>query len=79
MTEQDIDKEFMDLQDAIFSCVANQPCRDPMDAVMALSCVMCDILVQIGMDKEPLIFGAIRENLNAARARYRDVHSTEVH
>ena len=67
---------FKQMQDAIYASVANTPCEDPMDAVMALCCVMCDILVQIKMDDNRQVCGAVMNSLEMAREAYK---SQEIH
>jgi energy-converting hydrogenase A subunit M len=67
---------FKQMQDAIYASVANTPCDDPMDAVMALCCVMCDILVQIKMDDNQQVCGAVMKSLEMAREAY---NSQEIH
>jgi hypothetical protein len=70
------EESFVELQDAIYASIANTPCRDPMDAVMALCCVMCDLLVQINEDDDKNICSAVVNTLEIARQHYK---SQEVH
>jgi hypothetical protein len=67
---------FKQMQDAIYASVANTPCDDPMDAVIALCCVMCDILVQINMDDNQQVCGAVLKSLELARETHK---SQEIH
>lgn len=67
---------FKEMQDAIYASLMNTKCEDPMDAVMALCCVMCDILVQISMDDNKSVCSAVINTLDMAREAYK---SQEVH
>jgi len=68
--------DFKEMQDAIYASIANTPCDDPMDAVMALCCVMCDLLVQIKMDDDKFVCFSVINSLNLARETYK---SQEIH
>ena len=73
---EDSEETFIKMQDAIYEVISNTPNMDAMDSVMALCCVMCDILVQIQMDKNEIVMGAIMSTLDAARERHNPL---EVH
>lgn len=67
---------FQKMQDIIQEAVMNTECNDPMEAVMALCCVMCDILVQIGGDEDKLVAEAVLKTLELSRASYQ---TQEIH
>jgi hypothetical protein len=71
-----MEEDFTKAQDALYDALMNTPCKDPMDAVMALCCVMCDILVQIKMDDDHQVCNAVLVTLNSAREAYKlhEVH-----
>ena len=79
MTEEQMQQQFNNMQDALFDCIANQPCTDPMEAVMALSSVLCELLVEIGMDRDEIVLKAMKRQLEFARERYQTAHSTDIH
>ena len=71
-----MEDSFIKMLHAIESTVMETPCDEPMDAVMALCCVMCDILVQIKMDDNKKVCNAVLTALNSSREAYKlhEVH-----
>lgn len=78
-TEEQMQQQFNNMQDALFDCIANQPCADPMEAVMAISSVLCELLVEIGMDRDEIVLRAIKQQLAFARERYEMIRAKEMH
>jgi hypothetical protein len=71
-----MEESFIKMLRAVESTIMDSPCEDPMDAVMALCCVMCDILVQIKMDDDRQVCNAVLVTLNSSREAYKlhEVH-----
>jgi hypothetical protein len=67
-----MDESFQKMQDAIYASIANTPCKDPMDAVMALCCVMCELLVQIKMDDNRMVCNAVLNTLEMSRREHQE-------
>lgn len=68
--------EFDKLQNAIYEAIANTECKEPMNAVMALCAVMCDLLVQLKMDDEGQAVNAVIRTLRLAKETRQN---TEIH
>ena len=59
--------EFDNMQNAIYAAIANTECKEPMNAVMALCAVMCELMVQLKMDNENQAVNAVIRTLRIAR------------
>lgn len=68
--------EFDKLQNAIHEAIANTECKEPINAVMALCAVMCDLLVQLKMDDEGQAVNAVIRTLRLAKETRQN---TEIH
>ena len=68
--------EFENMQNAIHEAIANTECKDPMNAVMALCTVMCDLAVLFKMDNENQVVHAVIRTLRLARETRQN---TEIH
>lgn len=68
--------EFDNMQNAIYAAIANTECKEPMNAVMALCAVMCDMMVQLKMDNENQAVNAVIHTLLLARENRQN---TEIH
>jgi len=68
--------EFDNMQNAIYQAIANTDCREPMNAVMALCAVMCDLMVQLKMDDERHAVNAVIRTLRLAKETRQN---TEIH
>ncbi len=68
--------EFDKMQNAIYEAIANTKCTEPMNAVMALCSVMCDLMVQLRMDDEGQAVNAVIRTLRIARENRQN---TEIH
>jgi hypothetical protein len=68
--------EFDKMQNAIYEAIANTECKEPMNAVMALCTVMCELMVQLKMDNENQAVNAVIHTLRLARENRQN---TEIH
>jgi hypothetical protein len=68
--------EFDNMQNAIYAAIANTECKEPMNAVMALCTVMCELMVQLKMDNENQAVNAVIHTLRLARENRQN---TEIH
>lgn len=68
--------EFDNMQNAIFAAIANTECKEPMNAIMALCVVMCDLMVQLRMDDENHAVNAVIRTLRIAKENRQN---TEIH
>jgi len=68
--------EFDKMQNAIYEAIANTECKEPMNAVMALCSVMCEMMVQLKMDNENQAVNAVIHTLRIARENRQN---TEIH
>ena len=73
---EDITDQVMAMDKALSSALMNTECSDPIVAVISLSKILCELLVELGMDDEDKAVEAFRDSLRSAR-RNRD--SQEVH
>lgn len=68
--------EFDNMQNAIYAAIANTECKEPMNAIMALCTVMCEMMVQLKMDNENQAVNAVIHTLRLARETRQN---TEIH
>ena len=73
---EDITDQVMAMDKALSSALMNTECSDPIVAVISLSKILCELLVELGMDDEDKAVEAFRDSLRSAR-KNRD--SQEVH
>ena len=65
-----MEEEFNSMYSAVYAAIMDTQCKDPIDAVMALCAVMCDILVQIDMDNTENVCESVSKTLELARQAY---------
>jgi len=65
-----MEKDFTRVQNAVYEVLMNTPCKNPLDAVMALCGIMCDILVQIKMDNNEFVCDSVIKTLDLTRKAY---------
>lgn len=65
-----MEEQFTKVHNALYEALMNTPCKDPVDAVMALCGIMCDILVQLKMDNTERVCDSVSKTLEIARKAY---------
>ena len=73
---KDITDQVVAMDKAISSAMMNTDCDDPIVAVISLSKILCELLVELGMDNDENAVQAFRETLAHTRRDHKD---KEVH
>jgi hypothetical protein len=73
---EDITDQLDDMAKAMTAAMMNSECNDPIVPVIVLGRLLCELLVELGMDDEDKAVEAFRDSLRSAR-KNRD--SQEVH
>lgn len=73
---KDITDQVVAMDKAISSAMMNTDCEDPIVAVISLSKILCELLVELGMDNDENAVQAFRETLAHTRRDHKD---KEVH
>ena len=73
---EDITDQLDDMAKAITAAMMNSKCNDPIVPIIVLGRLLCELLVELGMDNEDKAVEAFRDSLRSAR-KNRD--SQEVH
>ena len=73
---KDITDQVVAMDKAISSAMMNTDCEDPIVAVISLSKILCELLVELGMDDDENAVQAFRETLAHTRRDHKD---KEVH
>jgi hypothetical protein len=73
---KDITDQVMDMDKALSSALMNTECEDPIVAVISLSKLLCELLVELGMDDDEQATAAFRDTLRNIRKEHTD---KEVH
>ena len=73
---KDITDQVVEMDKAISSAMMNTDCEDPIVAVISLSKILCELLVELGMDDDENAVQAFRETLAHTRRDHKD---KEVH
>ena len=69
----DITNELDNMAKAIVATIMNSECNDPVVPLIVLNRLLCEMLVELGMDNEEKAVGAFLESLRSAR-RDKDFH-----
>lgn len=69
----DITNELDDMAKAIVATIMNSESNDPVVPLIVLNRLLCEMLVELGMDDEDKAVGAFLESLRNAR-RDKEVH-----
>ena len=73
---EDITDQLNDMAKAMSTAMMNTKCDDPIVPIIVLGRLLCELLVELGMDNEDKAVEAFRDSLRSAR-KNRD--SQEVH
>lgn len=73
---KDITDQVAAMDKAVSSALMNTECEDPIVAVISLSKILCELLVEIGMDDDEKAVQAFRDTLRNVRNEHTD---KEVH
>ena len=73
---KDITDQVIEMDKAISSALMNTECDDPIVAVISLSKILCELLVELGMDDDEKAVQAFRDTLRNIRKEHAD---KEVH
>ena len=69
----DITNELDNMAKAIVATIMNSESNDPVVPLIVLNRLLCEMLVELGMDNEEKAVGAFLESLRSAR-RDKDFH-----
>ena len=69
----DITNQLDDMSKAIVATIMNSESNDPVVPLIVLNRLLCEMLVELGMDDEDKAVGAFLESLRNAR-RDKEVH-----
>ena len=69
----DITNQLDDMSKAIVATIMNSECNDPVVPLIVLNRLLCEMLVELGMDDEDKAVGAFLESLRNARSD-KEVH-----
>ena len=73
---EDITDQVVAMDKALSTALMNTECDDPIVAVISLSKILCELLVELGMDDDETAVGAFRDTLRNIRKEHTD---KEVH
>jgi hypothetical protein len=73
---EDITDQVVAMDKALSSALMNTECSDPIVAVISLSKILCELLVELGMDDDEQATAAFRDTLRNIRKENTD---KEVH
>lgn len=73
---KDITDQVVAMDKAISSAMMNTDCDDPIVAVISLSKILCELLVEMGMDDDEKAVQAFRDTLSHTRKEHKE---KEVH
>ena len=73
---KDITDQVVAMDKALSTALMNTECDDPIVAVISLSKILCELLVELGMDDDETAVGAFRDTLRNIRREHTD---KEVH
>ena len=73
---KDITDQVINMDKALSAAMMNAECEDPIVAVISLSKLLCELLVELGMDDEEQATAAFRDTLRNIRREHTD---KEVH
>ena len=73
---EDITDQVVAMDKALSSALMNTECSDPIVAVISLSKILCELLVELGMDDDEQAVAAFRDTLRNIRNEHTD---KEVH
>ena len=73
---KDITDQVVAMDKAISAAMMNTDCDDPIVAVISLSKILCELLVEMGMDDDEKAVQAFRDTLSHTR---KDHKEKEVH
>jgi hypothetical protein len=73
---KDITDQVVAMDKALSDAMMNTECEDPIVAVISLSKILCELLVELGMDDEEQATAAFRDTLRNTRKEHTD---KEVH
>lgn len=73
---KDITDQVIAMDQALSSALMNTECDDPVVAVISLSKILCELLVELGMDDEERAVEAFRDTLRNTRKEHseKEVH-----
>ena len=69
---KDITDQVMEMDKALSSALMNTECEDPIVAVISLSKILCELLVELGMDDDEQAVAAFRDTLRNIRNEHAD-------
>ena len=69
----DITNQLDDMSKAIVATIMNSECNDPVVPLIVLNRLLCEMLVELGMDDEDKAVAAFLDPLRSAR-RDKEVH-----
>jgi hypothetical protein len=73
---KDITDQVINMDKALSNTLMNTECDDPIVAVISLSKLLCELLVELGMDDDEQATAAFRDTLRNIRREHAD---KEVH
>ena len=73
---EDITDQLNDMARAMSTAMMNTKCDDPIVPIIVLGRLLCELLVELGMDNEDKAVEAFRDSLRSAR---KNSDSQEVH
>jgi hypothetical protein len=71
--KEDFGDQVMNMNKSLTSAMMNTECEHPIVAVISLSGILCELLVELGDDDEKSV-EAFRDTLRQIRARQVEVH-----
>ena len=69
---EDITDQVMEMDKALSSALMNTECSDPIVAVISLSRLLCELLIELGMDDDEQATAAFRDTLRNVRKEHTD-------
>mgnify|MGYP000931408032 FL=1 len=69
---EDITDQVMAMDKALSSALMDTECSDPIVAVISLSKILCELLVELGMDDDEQATAAFRDTLRNIRNEHTD-------
>lgn len=69
---KDITDQVMEMDKALSSALMNTECENPVIAIISLSKILCELLVECGMDDDEQAIGAFRDTLRNIRKEHSD-------
>jgi hypothetical protein len=69
---KDITDQVINMDKALSNTLMNTECEDPIVAVISLSKLLCELLVELGMDDDEQATAAFRDTLRNIRREHAD-------